>query len=104
MIPSRILQKVARQSVVQANCYSVQNIKLPKQHEWNKAVASAEKLVGFPTSMFHLQSLMSDDVTGMQEHLRKLFGSDHPVLKAIKRLLIHGGQVTKYTGFCNVID
>lgn len=71
---------------------SVQSVKLPRQHEWNRAVKSAEKLVGFPTSMVNLQALMSDDVTGMTEHMRKLMGSDHPVLKSLKRLVMLGGQ------------
>jgi len=93
MIPSSrlILRQISKHSI-SANCYSVQSVKLPKQHEWNRAVASAEKMVGFPTSLLNLQSLMNDDVTGMTEHMRKLMGSDHPVLKSMKRLVIHGGQ------------
>lgn len=66
-------------------------VKLPRQHEWNRAVKNAEKLVGFPTSMVNLQSLMHDDVS-LTDHVRKLMGSDHPVLKSLKRLIIHGGQ------------
>jgi hypothetical protein len=96
MIPtSRILRQFV--PLVQNASYSmssgVQSVKLPKQHEWNRAVSSAEKLVGFPTSLFHLRALMSDDVTSMTEHVRKLMGSDHPVLRALKRLIIQGGQV-----------
>ena len=30
-------------------------IPVTRQREWNRAVAHAEKLVGFPTSVFHLQ-------------------------------------------------
>ena len=67
-------------------------IKLPKQHEWNRAVSRAEKLVGFPTSAFH--EFMRDDAMNMQDHMKKLMGSGHPVLKSLKRLIVHGGQVS----------
>ena len=101
MIPSSrlLLRQIYKQSVSVNSSYSVQTVKLPKQHEWNRAVASAEKMVGFPTSIFNMQSLMNDDVTGMTDHMRKLMGSDHPVLKSMKRLVIHGGQVKKYQGY-----
>ena len=90
----RQIWPVLHKNYVKMSSYSgVQAIKLPKQHEWNRAVSHAEKLVGFPTSSFHLQALMNDDVTGMTEHMRKLMGSDHPILKSLKRLVIHGGQV-----------
>jgi len=68
-------------------------IPVTRQREWNRAVAHAEKLVGFPTSVFHLQSLMTDDVTSMTSHLRKLMTSDHPILKTIKRLIHHEGKM-----------
>ena len=45
------------------------HVPLPRQHDWNRAVASAEKLVGFPTSAIHLRKLLTDDVTGMTNHL-----------------------------------
>ena len=67
-------------------------IPLPQQHEWNRAVASAENLVGFPTSAIQLRSLLTDDVTSMSGHLRKLMGSDHPILRTLKRLVHHGGK------------
>ena len=99
MLPSssRVLfRQMCKTQTMSVNCYSIQTVKLPKQHEWNRAVASAEKMVGFPTSLLNLQSLMmNDDVTGMTDHMRKLMGSDHPVLKSMKRLVIHGGQVRK---------
>ena len=67
-------------------------IPLPRQHEWNRAVGYAENLVGFPTSAIQLRSLLSDEVTSMSGHLRKLMGSDHPILRALKRLVHHGGK------------
>ena len=95
--PSLFLQ-TAKQTIpcigafhVTASCFGPQ-IPLPRQRDWNRAVASAEKLVGFPTSVVHLQTLMTDDVTSMATHLRKLMTSDHPILKTIKRLIHFEGK------------
>ena len=66
-----------------------QQIQFPKPHAWNRAVSDAEKLVGFPTSLLSLQSLMNDDVTSVASHVRKLMGSDHPILRTLKRLIYH---------------
>ena len=68
---------------------SGQDFQFPKSHKWNRAVSQAENLVGFPTSLLSLRTLMSDDVTSMASHMRKLMGSDHPVLKTLKRLTYH---------------
>ena len=62
-------------------------VPLPRQHEWNRAVVSAENLVGFPTSAIQLRSLFNDEVTSMSGHLKKLMGSDHPILKTLKGLV-----------------
>ena len=35
---------------------------------------------------------MTDDVTSMTQHLRKLMTSDHPILRTIKRLIHHEGK------------
>ena len=74
MIPSSrlLFRQISKQSI-SVNCYSVQTVKLPKQHEWNRAVASAEKMVGFPTSLLNLQSLMNDDVTGKASFIIQRF-------------------------------
>lgn len=94
MLPSKICRQILlNKSHVNLAKYSVQTVKLPKQHEWNRAIASAERLVGFPTSAIHLKTLFSEDAN-VTEHVRKLMGSDHPVLKSFKRLIIQGGQVS----------
>ncbi len=93
MLPQRTLVKLRQNACcLQSLSYSVQTIKMPRQHEWNRAVKSAEKIVGYPTSMLNLQSLMSDDVTNITDHVQKLMGTDHPVLKSFKRLIMYGGQ------------
>lgn len=52
--------------------------------DWNKAVSEAEKIVGYPTSFLSLRWLLSDEVANVALHLRKLVGSNHPLLKTAK--------------------
>ncbi|XP_054707797.1 all trans-polyprenyl-diphosphate synthase PDSS2-like [Uloborus diversus] len=61
-----------------------------KTHDWNRAVSDAEKIVGYPTSYFSLKCLLSDEFTNIAMHLRKLVGTNHPILKTAKRLVYHG--------------
>ena len=52
--------------------------------DWNKAVSEAEKIVGYPTSFLSLRWLLSDEIANIALHLRKLVGSNHPLLKTAK--------------------
>jgi decaprenyl-diphosphate synthase subunit 2 len=52
--------------------------------DWNKAVSEAEKIVGYPTSFLSLRWLLSDEIANVALHLRKLVGSNHPLLKTAK--------------------
>ena len=51
-----------------------------KKNSWNRAVSDAEKLVGYPTSLMSVRALMDDDFANIAVHMRKLIGSEHPVL------------------------
>ncbi|KAG5678914.1 hypothetical protein PVAND_008538 [Polypedilum vanderplanki] len=57
------------------------------QHDWNRAVSEAEKIVGYPNSFFGLRCLLSDEIGNIALHLRKLVGSNHPLLKTAKNLI-----------------
>lgn len=61
-----------------------------KTHDWNRAVSDAEKIVGYPTTYFSLKCLLSDEFSNIAQHLRKLIGTNHPILKTAKRLVYHG--------------
>lgn len=61
-----------------------------KTLDWNRAVSDAEKIVGYPTSYFSLRCLLSDEISNIALHLRKLVGSNHPLLKTAKRLIYNG--------------
>lgn len=52
--------------------------------DWNRAVTEAEKVVGYPTSFLSLRWLLSDEIANVALHLRKLVGSNHPLLKTAK--------------------
>lgn len=58
--------------------------------DWNRAVSEAEKIVGYPTSFLSLRWLLSDEIANVALHLRKLVGSNHPLLKTAKSLLYSG--------------
>lgn len=58
--------------------------------DWTKAVSEAEKIVGYPTSFLNLRWLLSDEIANVALHLRKLVGSNHPLLKTAKGLLYSG--------------
>lgn len=58
--------------------------KAVQKHDWNRAVSEAEKIVGYPTSFLSLRWLLSDEIANVALHLRKLVGSNHPLLKTAK--------------------
>ncbi|XP_055606987.1 all trans-polyprenyl-diphosphate synthase PDSS2-like [Uranotaenia lowii] len=57
------------------------------RHDWNRAVSEAEQIVGYPTSFLNLRFLLSDEIANVALHLRKLIGSNHPLLKSAKSLI-----------------
>ncbi|XP_052872955.1 all trans-polyprenyl-diphosphate synthase PDSS2-like [Anopheles cruzii] len=58
-----------------------------QRNDWNRAVSEAEKIVGYPTSFLSLRWLLSDEIANVALHLRKLVGSNHPLLKTAKSLI-----------------
>lgn len=69
-----------------------------KRNQWNKAVSEAEKLVGYPTSLLSVRALLDNDFAHIAVHLRKLIGSNHPVLRTAKRLIYHGKNKMQVRG------
>ncbi|CAH2094842.1 unnamed protein product [Euphydryas editha] len=56
--------------------------------DWRDVVTEAEQIVGYPTSFLNLRWLLSDEIANTAIHLRKLVGTNHPLLKSAKNLLI----------------
>ncbi|XP_053979701.1 all trans-polyprenyl-diphosphate synthase PDSS2 [Hylaeus volcanicus] len=83
--------------------------------DWNRAVSEAEKIVGYPTSFLSLRWLLSDEIANVALHLRKLVGSNHPLLKTAKGIIFNGRNnmqawglivllISKAAGHLNVDD
>lgn len=64
--------------------YTVNKHARNQRPDWNRAVSEAEKIVGYPTSFLSLRWLLSDEIANIALHLRKLVGSNHPLLKTAK--------------------
>nr|CAH7768204.1 unnamed protein product [Callosobruchus chinensis] len=54
----------------------------------NTAVNEAEKIVGYPTSFLSLRWLLNDEVANIALHLRKLIGTNHPLLSTARELIL----------------
>uniref|UniRef100_A0A3Q1EV86 Prenyl (decaprenyl) diphosphate synthase, subunit 2 n=1 Tax=Acanthochromis polyacanthus TaxID=80966 RepID=A0A3Q1EV86_9TELE len=51
---------------------------------WSKVVSDAEKIVGYPTSFMSLRCLLSDELSNVAMHVRKLVGTRHPLLNTAR--------------------
>ncbi|XP_068195085.1 all trans-polyprenyl-diphosphate synthase PDSS2 [Antennarius striatus] len=56
----------------------------PGASTWTKVVSDAEKLVGYPTSFMSLRCLLSDELSNVAMHVRKLVGTRHPLLNTAR--------------------
>ncbi|XP_047512547.1 all trans-polyprenyl-diphosphate synthase PDSS2-like [Pieris napi] len=59
----------------------------PPIAQWSKVIKEAEKIVGYPTSFMNLRWLLSDEFANLALHLRKIVGSNHPIMKTAKTVL-----------------
>ncbi|KAL6105139.1 pdss2 [Pungitius sinensis] len=51
---------------------------------WSKVVSDAERIVGYPTSFMSLRCLLSDELSNVAMHVRKLIGTQHPLLNTAR--------------------
>ncbi|XP_061157686.1 decaprenyl-diphosphate synthase subunit 2 [Syngnathus typhle] len=56
----------------------------PVPSNWTKVVSDAEKIVGYPTSFMSLRCLLSDEFSNVAMHVKKLVGSQHPLLNTAR--------------------
>nr|XP_021549262.1 decaprenyl-diphosphate synthase subunit 2 [Neomonachus schauinslandi] len=54
---------------------------------WNQVVSDAEKIVGYPTSFMSLRCLLSDELSNIVMQVRKLVGTQHPLLTTARGLV-----------------
>jgi len=102
----RLSQRVRASGVYRAGIAKFSEIPADKRHsacaskkpDFNRAVSEAEKIVGYPTSFLSLRWLMSDEIANVALHLRKLVGSNHPLLKTAKNLIYNGKNTMQAWG------
>lgn len=58
--------------------------KLGEKPSWNGAVKEAERTVGYPTSFLSLRWILNDEIANVASHIKKLIGTNHPLLKIAK--------------------
>lgn len=58
-----------------------------KETHWEKALSTAEKVVGYPTSFMNLRFWLSDEMSNVAVNMRKLIGTRHPLMKTAKGLI-----------------
>lgn len=56
----------------------------PGPSNWNQVVSDAEKIVGYPTSFISLRCLLSDELSNVAMHVRKVAGTQHPLLNTAR--------------------
>ncbi|XP_045537929.1 all trans-polyprenyl-diphosphate synthase PDSS2 [Papilio machaon] len=61
---------------------------LREELSWRAVVSEAERMVGYPTSFLNLRWLFNDEIAVAATQLRKLVGTNHPLLKSAKNILI----------------
>lgn len=79
-----VISSLLPNKVSSARNFSHSNVQYTKKPDWNRAVSEAEKIVGYPTSFLSLRWLLSDEIANVALQLRKLVGSNHPLLKTAK--------------------
>lgn len=75
-------------AMIPCQCMGIMNFSRPS--EWNKVVSDAERIVGYPTSFLSLRCLLSDELSNVALHMRKLVGTRHPLLQTAKDMICDG--------------
>ncbi|XP_045532674.1 all trans-polyprenyl-diphosphate synthase PDSS2-like [Pieris brassicae] len=70
------------------SCRKCHVLRAPPELDWRDVTTEAEQIVGYPTSFLNLRWLFNDEIANTAIHLRKLVGTNHPLLKSAKNLLI----------------
>lgn len=58
--------------------------RIEEKSKWNQVVKEAERVVGYPTSFLSLRWILNDEIANVASHIRKLIGTNHPILKTAK--------------------
>lgn len=80
---------VTRRNLTKNLLYKYLSAKPLQQGVSISVVNEAEKIVGYPTSFLNLRWLLNDEVANIALHLRKLIGTNHPLLGTAKELIMN---------------
>ncbi|XP_016072987.1 PREDICTED: decaprenyl-diphosphate synthase subunit 2 isoform X1 [Miniopterus natalensis] len=83
--PPRLLRWSPSLGPVSVGSWRGQSSKSPAY--WNQVVSEAEKIVGYPTSFMSLRCLLSDELSNIAMQVRKLVGTQHPLLTTARGLV-----------------
>ncbi|XP_072408712.1 all trans-polyprenyl-diphosphate synthase PDSS2 isoform X2 [Chiloscyllium punctatum] len=78
MLPS--VRRLICPALVGTTCRSHMLYSTVSPSSWTKVVSEAEKIVGYPTSFMSLRCLLSDELSNIALHVRKLVGTRHPLI------------------------
>nr|XP_055246688.1 all trans-polyprenyl-diphosphate synthase PDSS2 isoform X3 [Gorilla gorilla gorilla] len=76
--PRRLWWSPSLDTISSVGSWRGQSSKSPAH--WNQVVSEAEKIVGYPTSFMSLRCLLSDELSNIAMQVRKLVGTQHPLL------------------------
>ncbi|GCC30478.1 hypothetical protein chiPu_0008929 [Chiloscyllium punctatum] len=82
MLPS--VRRLICPALVGTTCRSHMLYSTVSPSSWTKVVSEAEKIVGYPTSFMSLRCLLSDELSNIALHVRKLVGTRHPLISTAR--------------------
>ncbi|MBZ3875133.1 Decaprenyl-diphosphate synthase subunit 2 [Sciurus carolinensis] len=83
--PRRLWRSRSLNSISPVGSWRGQSSRSPAH--WNQVVSEAEKIVGYPTSFMSLRCLLSDELSNIAMQVRKLVGTQHPLLTTARGLV-----------------
>ena len=69
-----------------------------ENHAINKAVVEAEKVIGYPTTYLSLRALLSDELSSIAMHVKKIAASKHPLLSTARGILFDSEHCVQARG------
>lgn len=91
-VPSfKLFSNLIKNSVVKQSCAGYvseieinQESKISAKVDFDLAIAYGEKVVGYPSTFSCIRWLLKDDVINFGYHIKKLAGTNHPLLATVK--------------------
>lgn len=88
------MRRAVRKCLLQQRFFSVEprtSTKLQqesKHRTQSNSIKEAERVVGYSTSFLNLRWLLNDEIANTAMYMKKLTGTEHPLLKVAKYVII----------------